>query len=180
MLLTPRKVFDLRAAWQEKITVQTHQDGIFVVWFVGRSYCWNWNGRRTIFGERVQNKNVWKLLWAMIEMILLHAKKHVPVSLDCWRLQVCQRFLLGGTIWDCQVSLYSLLSKYHVFTSFWIFIFSVLIWFRFLKSPDERDCFLGVARFESQTTGPQTTNLPLVGLKPPTGPNPIPSMYIVY
>ena len=35
MLLTPRKVFDLRAAWQEKIyTVQTHQVGIFVLCFL--------------------------------------------------------------------------------------------------------------------------------------------------
>ena len=30
-----------------------------------------------------------------------------------------------------------------------------------LGSPDDRDCYLGVP-VESETTGPQTTNLPLV------------------
>ena len=30
------------------------------------------------------------------------------------------------------------------------------------ESPYERDCYLVGAGFESQTTGPQTTNLPLV------------------
>ena len=34
-------------------------------------------------------------------------------------------------------------------------------WFGFLGSPSERDWYPGVPRFESQTTGPQTTNLPL-------------------
>ncbi len=34
-------------------------------------------------------------------------------------------------------------------------------WFGYLGSPYERDCYLG-APFESQTTGPQTTNLQLV------------------
>ena len=35
-------------------------------------------------------------------------------------------------------------------------------WFGFLGSPYERDCYLWVSRFESQTTQPQTTNQPLV------------------
>ena len=35
-------------------------------------------------------------------------------------------------------------------------------WFGFLESPYERDCSLGVPRFESQTTGPQTNHYPLV------------------
>ena len=34
-------------------------------------------------------------------------------------------------------------------------------WFGFLGSPYERDCYLGVS-IESQTTGPQINNLPLV------------------
>ena len=34
-------------------------------------------------------------------------------------------------------------------------------WFGFLGSPHERDCYFGVA-LESQTTGHQTTHLPLV------------------
>ena len=31
-------------------------------------------------------------------------------------------------------------------------------WFGFPGFPYERDCYLGAPRFESQTTGPQTTN----------------------
>ena len=34
--------------------------------------------------------------------------------------------------------------------------------FGYLGSPYERDFYLGVSRFESQTTGLQTTNWPLV------------------
>ena len=36
-------------------------------------------------------------------------------------------------------------------------------WFGSMGSPYKRDCYLGVPRFKSQTNGPQTTNLPVVG-----------------
>jgi len=36
-------------------------------------------------------------------------------------------------------------------------------WFGSMGSPYKRDCYLGLPRFKSQTNGPQTTNLPVVG-----------------
>ena len=49
-------------------------------------------------------------------------------------------------------------------------VWGPVVWIFWIPE-NERECYLGVSRFESQTTGPQTT-LPLVDEKPNQEDNP--------